>query len=278
MKNIKLTVYIFIELLLILMARLVFVNSGKIGALASEAGINTIAKPLQNLYVLQALILFLPFIFILVLIAMEIMATGKEKKVKQEEMADLQENEISEEELEEARKQQQELKNKEMEEKKQKLLQCIEEKFRKSSSEASSRSISENLLGCIAKVYEITQGEIFLVKPVGSSEKLVLSATFAFYVPEEKVYEFEIGEGLIGQVAKAGQPLYMNTLPQGYITVKSGLGESTPSHLLILPWKNQEGKTIAVLELASFKAFEAEDIELIAGLSEKVVDFYAEKI
>lgn len=277
MKNIKLAVYIIIELLLILMARLIFINTGKIGSLTIETSVGeTILPIVQNLYILQGLVLFIPFLVVLGLIIMELAAISKEKqeiKQKASVVSDVVEIE-SEEDTQEALRIQEELLQKSMEEKQQKLFHCLEDKL-KNQKAKTTKATSETILGCIASVYEITQAEIFLHQKSDDHEKLVLSATYAFYVPEEKVFEFEMGEGLIGQVAKAGEPLYMSELPQGYITVKSGLGESTPSHLAIIPWKNKENNSFAILEVASFKPFVKQDIELLQKLSEKISDFYA---
>jgi hypothetical protein len=275
MKNIKLTVYIVIELFLILMARMIFINTGRIGNIAVQAGLENISTPLQNLYILQSILLFVPFLIFALIIAMEIIKMGKENSTQELQQVDEIQTVVEADE-EEKRLRYEEQKQQEVDKKRQMLLACIDEKMKKDFA-GNSKLVSENLLACLSKVYEITQAEIFLVSRTDNREKLVLSATYAFYVPEDKVYEFEIGEGLIGQVAKAGKPLYMNNLPQGYITVKSGLGESTPSHLLILPWKNQDGSTVAVLEIASFKAFDSPDIDLIESLSNKVTEFYTEK-
>jgi hypothetical protein len=277
MKNIKLAIYIFIELLLILMARLIFINTGIIESLTSETSIGETIRPIvQNLYFLQGLVLFIPFLVVLGLIIRELAIINKEKqesKRKALEVSDVAEIEI-EEDTEETQRIQAELLKKAMDEKQQKLFHCLEERLKNQKTQ-STKATSETILGCIAAVYEITQAEIFLHQKKDDHEKLVLSATYAFYVPEEKVYEFEMGEGLIGQVAKAGEPLYMSELPQGYITVKSGLGESTPSHLAIIPWKNKENKSFAILEVASFKPLVKEDIRLLEQLSEKISDFYA---
>lgn len=277
MKNIKLPIYIFIELLLILIARLVFINTGKIAQFVSGSETGSLIAPIvNNLYILQSLLIFIPFLVVIVLIFRELAIMNHEKKerirlsMQESEIIETEEEENTEEKL----KLQQELLLNEIEDKRQRLLKCIDEVF-KTQKKKDSKSTSELLLGCISKIYEITQAEIFLKTKEEGNEKLVLSATYAFYVPDEKIFEFEVGEGLIGQVAKAGEPLYMSELPQGYITVKSGLGESTPSHLAIIPWKSKEGDTFAVLEMASFKAFDNLDIDLLMSISEKIREFYA---
>jgi hypothetical protein len=267
MKQPKLILYIVIELMLILAARLIFINTSRLAGAASQDS----ATIVQNLYILQSLVLFIPFIIVLILIFKELSKINHDKKelLNQQSVQTITAENINELEQQEALRLQEEHIQKELQEKKEKLYACLEEKFAGKSA-ADHKKVSEKILGCIASAYEITQAEIFLKK----DEKLVLSSTYAFYVPEEKVFEFEMGEGLIGQVAKAGEPLLLNELPSGYITVKSGLGQSTPSHLLIIPWKDLSEDTFAVLEIAAFKAFRKEDVLILTGLSDRIRKFY----
>jgi hypothetical protein len=276
MRKFKLYAYLIAGILLIFLARLIFIITGRIGLIAEESNLLSQVEPhLQNLYILQAIVLFVPFIIIIWLIFIHLAEMNQQKKEALQKNMELEEQEtaqIEEDTAEVLALKEQKLKE-EIESKRQLLDQCFHEKF-KNKKPSDHKKVSELLMGCLSKVYEITQAEIFLLTKEDEKEKLALSATYAFYVPEEKVYEFEIGEGLIGQVAKAGEPLYMDNLPQGYITVKSGLGESTPSHLVIIPWKNKENELFAVLEIASFKPFEKYDIEILEQLGEKTRDFY----
>ena len=276
MKNIKLALYIVAELFLVFMAGLIFVSTGRLANLANQEGwYEKVESAVQQLYIFQALVIFIPFLIIFGLIIREILNSVKIREAKRK-LEDKQLNTLEtevEEDPEELRRAQEEQLRKEIDQKRQRLYSCIEEKH-KALESRDEKSISEFILGCLANEYEITQAEIFLSKKKDDVEKLVLSATYAFYVPEEKVFEFELGEGLIGQVAKAGESLYLDELPEGYITVKSGLGSATPSHLLLVPWKDDQENTVAVIEIASFKPFHKSDIELIEGLNKKIREFY----
>ena len=276
MNRIKLFLYIAIEVFLIIMARLIFLSTGRIETLTREAGLQDQTSNLvQNLYVFQALVVFIPFLIVLGFIIYELAEYQKNKKLEsttetETSAADQLEDDEDAEKMQQEKEEQLKL---EFEHKKQKLNQGIEVALKGKTNE-ETKAISEIILGCLADVYEITQAEIFVRKKTEESDSLVLSATYAFYIPDEKVFEFQLGEGLIGQVAKAAEPLYLDELPQGYITVKSGLGSATPSHLLIIPWTDEENNTFAILEIASFKAFNKQDIKIIEELSGKIRDFY----
>lgn len=276
MNRIKLFLYIVIEIFLIVMARLLFVSTGRIDALTSDASLQEqIGVTIQHLYIFQALVVFIPFLVVIGLIIYEIAEHKRNKNLLKDKVTDATQAEQKEDEAdtEKIRQEREEQLKLEFENKKQNLNKSLETALKGKTTE-DKKVVSETILACLADVYEVTQAEIFVRNKTEETDKLVLSATYAFYIPDEKVFEFQLGEGLIGQVAKAAEPLYLDELPQGYITVKSGLGSATPSHLLIVPWTREEDNTFAVLEIASFKEFDKQDVEIIKGLSEKLRDFY----
>lgn len=112
---------------------------------------------------------------------------------------------------------------------------------------------SNGLLSILAEKLNLVQAEIYLKKGL-TGEKIHLAFNYAFYNPEGKVMEFEIGEGLVGQVVKNGLPLNLDNVPDGYVTVISGLGKTTPQNLLIIPIAYTDNY-IGVLEFASFAKF-----------------------
>jgi len=62
---------------------------------------------------------------------------------------------------------------------------------------------------------------------------------------------YDLGEGLVGRVGAEGKSLYLDEVPKGYITVFSGLGNASPSHLALVPVVI-EGKVKGVIEIATF--------------------------
>jgi putative methionine-R-sulfoxide reductase with GAF domain len=82
-------------------------------------------------------------------------------------------------------------------------------------------------------------------------------------MPESKTIKYEFGEGLAGQVAKEGRKINIDNVPEGYITIISGLGAASPNHLLIYPVM-QDDQVAAVVEKASFKPISEEDERLVA--------------
>ena len=146
----------------------------------------------------------------------------------------------------------------------------ISEILKDTNNPANIKSLAELILRNFARDLYIVQG-IFFIKNK-KTNSFQPSATFAFY-SENEIKEFEEGDGISGQVALNKKPELITELAEGYITVLSGLGSSSPTNLLILPFVfNNE--TIAIAELAAFENFpqNIKDIysEINIPLSEKI--------
>ena len=63
---------------------------------------------------------------------------------------------------------------------------------------------------------------------------------------------YNIGEGIVGRVAAEGWRLCLDRVPDGYITVFSGLGNSSPTQLVLTPVKSNE-EVKGVIEIACFQ-------------------------
>ena len=87
-----------------------------------------------------------------------------------------------------------------------------------------------------------------------SDRVLDLLATYAYRKRKAVPNRFELGEGLVGQCAIEKKSILMTTVPDDYIQINSGLGESPPRNIIVLPVLF-EGEIMAAIELASFNEF-----------------------
>lgn len=136
----------------------------------------------------------------------------------------------------------------------------------------SVAAYTENILQNIAKETGIVQGLVFVLN---DADRLFhVSGQYAYY-SEEQPGSFPLGETLSGQVAKNRKLLNVKEMPDGYITILSGLGKSAPRHLLIAPivYNNE---SIGVMELASFKPFGENEETLVRGVCESVANMLNE--
>lgn len=126
---------------------------------------------------------------------------------------------------------------------------------------------AEDWLGIICQGFESGQGLVFRRE---EAQEMVWIAGFAYALPSlDEKPRFPLGEGLIGQVAKEGRLLNITEVPQGYIKVFSGLGETNPRHLAVVPVK--DGNTVVgVVEVAGFQPFSPEDCDFLLQSAQRL--------
>ncbi len=129
------------------------------------------------------------------------------------------------------------------------------------------RQYTEKILQNIAKELGIVQGLAFVLPE--NDHLFHVSGEYAYF-SEEQPRSFAIGKTLSGQVAKNQQLLNVKEMPEGYITILSGLGKGNPRHLVIAPIV-YNGESIGVIELASFKPFGANEEQTIRKVAESMV-------
>ncbi len=140
-------------------------------------------------------------------------------------------------------------------------------------SPLSIGEFADKVIQEIAKKLEAAQAAVYIKK----QENLEFIAGYAFHKPDNEGLTYALGEGLAGQVAKAKQTVNINNIPDGYIQVISGLGQSSPTSLLIVPLIH-DNKIIGVVEIASFKKFSKFTIKSIERVCQEVCKHLAEKI
>ena len=131
----------------------------------------------------------------------------------------------------------------------------------------------EKVLSLACKELEASQAALYAATTHDEKRVIRLVSGYALSLPESQTLVYEFGEGLAGQVAKEGKSINITNVPQGYITVLSGLGSASPNALAIVPVQSAE-QVVGVLEIASFRPFSRSDenyLQALAGsLSERL--------
>jgi signal transduction histidine kinase/HAMP domain-containing protein/DNA-binding response OmpR family regulator len=96
---------------------------------------------------------------------------------------------------------------------------------------------------------------------------LTLSASYGYQERKNLSKEWHVGEGLVGQAAFEKQRLLVKNLPEDYIQIVSGLGQTSPRNIVLLPILF-EGHVKAVIELAALEPFQAIHLNLLDQLSD----------
>ncbi|WP_379156608.1 response regulator [Paenibacillus sp. sgz5001063] len=113
----------------------------------------------------------------------------------------------------------------------------------------------------ISRLAEAVQGSFgaFYLK---RQDKLVFTAGYAFDEAASLHEPFSLGSGLVGQCALDQKVILLHDLPAHYIKVHSGLGDTPPSVLIVVPIV-YENEVVAVVELAAMSEFSGKERQLI---------------
>ncbi|BDD10291.1 hypothetical protein FUAX_27230 [Fulvitalea axinellae] len=130
---------------------------------------------------------------------------------------------------------------------------------------------AEDMLSRLCKTLDAVQGVVYQTEEFEGKRYAVSHAAYAFSMPESERLRFEFGEGVVGQVAKEGNPLNVENVPEGHMLVRSGLGEASPQHLYVTPIR-VDGKVSGVLEVASFRKLDNNDRAMVDAASELLLD------
>ncbi|MDK8190032.1 CHASE3 domain-containing protein [Paenibacillus sp. UMB7766-LJ446] len=156
------------------------------------------------------------------------------------------------------------------------LLDTVQEQNRLKDRVASIATLLQNptSLEGLSRLF-LNQVTILLEAPYGvlyamKENRLIRVAAYAADGEKERSLgkvSIAPGEGLVGQSAIEKRVLQMNDLPQNYIRISSGLGDASAASLTVAPVVF-EGKTIAVIELASMKPIQSTETKLLTELIE----------
>ena len=140
------------------------------------------------------------------------------------------------------------------------------------------KNLSDLIISNLVNYVEANQGGLFIVEDIDEHNDedpfMTLASCYAWdskkYL-EQKVYR---GDGLTGQAWQEGSTIRLTEIPNDYVRITSGLGESNPSSLLIVPLKLNE-EVFGVVELASFNVFEDYEVKFVENIAESIASAIA---
>ena len=130
-------------------------------------------------------------------------------------------------------------------------------------------TVSRLILSELAPLVNMQHGVFYITEGSGSDAFLKLLASYAYRERKNLSNQFKMGEGLVGQCALEKERIVITGVPNDYIKVNSGLGESAPLNIVVLPVLF-EGQVKAVIELASFHPFNEIHIAFLDQLTESI--------
>lgn len=137
-------------------------------------------------------------------------------------------------------------------------------------SDADSETLYHQILAFMIKYLGANQGGIFILKKEASGkEYLEMEACYAFNKRKHLHKRLGKNEGLIGQAVIERETIYMTVVPPNYVSIRSGLGDTTPGCLLIVPLK-YNGNVYGAIEIAAFKPFDHYRIDFVEKMAENL--------
>jgi HAMP domain-containing protein/signal transduction histidine kinase/DNA-binding response OmpR family regulator len=131
-------------------------------------------------------------------------------------------------------------------------------------------TVGRLILSELAPVVSAQQGVFYIMDNAKADEPMLkLLASYAFKERKNIDNKFKLGEGLVGQCAMEKEKILLTHVPGDYIHITSGLGESNPLNIIVLPIVF-EGQVKAVMELASFDRFNPTHETFLDQLTESI--------
>ena len=128
--------------------------------------------------------------------------------------------------------------------------------------------LSYNVISNLVKYMDANQGGIFIVNDNDQSNVFIeLVACYAFSQKRHLEKNIQLGEGLVGRCILEKETIYLTDIPDSYIKINSGLGDSNPRSLLLVPLAINDD-VFGVIEIASFKEIQAYQIEFVVKIAE----------
>ncbi len=118
-------------------------------------------------------------------------------------------------------------------------------------------TLAYQVISNLVKYTGSAQGGLFIVNDDDPENKyLELIAAYAYDRRKFLEKKIPFGVGLVGRSVLEGETIHITNVPPDYLSITSGLGDHSPSSLLIVPFKFNE-IIYAVVELASFEGYRA---------------------
>lgn len=127
-----------------------------------------------------------------------------------------------------------------------------------------------SIISSLVKYLDIVQGGMFILNEDDESDRyLEMVACYAYSRRKLHSKRVEVGEGLVGRCFIEQEPIYLLDIPDSYIAITSGLGDSNPSSLLLVPLK-VNNQVNGVIELASLKPIDDFKVKFVERIAESI--------
>lgn len=131
------------------------------------------------------------------------------------------------------------------------------------------KTMGDNFILNLVKYLDAIQGGLFISEKGNGKPSLNLVSAFAYDRKKFLEKTINIGEGLVGTCAIEKTTMNLTEVPEGYISITSGLGDTPPDNLLLVPVVHEE-ELLGVVELASLRKFRDHEITFAEEVSKSL--------
>ncbi len=128
----------------------------------------------------------------------------------------------------------------------------------------------DHVLKGLIQYVGLNQGALYLRQQDGlDNDYLERMATYAYGKKRFVDHRLPVGSGLVGQCVLEKETIQLTDVPVDYIKITSGLGESTPRYVVLLPLVHQN-HALGVLELAGFETLKDFEVRFLEKSAEAI--------
>ncbi|MEM7548379.1 MAG: GAF domain-containing protein [Bacteroidota bacterium] len=129
--------------------------------------------------------------------------------------------------------------------------------------------LSYEVVNQLVKYTSSNQGSMYIISENEKNPEMIPMAAYAYNRKKKIKNPVLYGEGLVGASWQERDTIFLSDVPKNYITITSGLGEATPTSVLIVPLKTEEA-VMGIIELAAFHVYEEHEVKFVETLSERL--------
>lgn len=143
------------------------------------------------------------------------------------------------------------------------------------SNRENINALSTSLISNLVKYVGANAGIVYVADDSDKDKTILRPAgDFCFDSDTYEKYDFEDGEGNVGTCFNQKNIIELDDLPEGYIVLRSGLGDTALKFSILCPIIHEE-KCLGVFEIASLEKLEKYKVEFIQKLSENFASVLA---
>ena len=138
----------------------------------------------------------------------------------------------------------------------------LNEKLR---GEKTETDLAQSIISQLCTYLNTQIGAMYLY----DDNELKLAGSYAYNFRKQNTNIIKAGEGLVGQAAAEKKTIVFTEVPDDYIRINSGLGNTVPRNLVVLPLL-QEDSLKGVIEIGAAKPFSTLQMEFLNNIGENI--------